>query len=200
MSTPTHDRHIADLERDIAALTSELAEARAERDSLAETRAALTANLNALTVDVATMRAERDEARRALAEMWSAAWLLMWRAIGDSISADDWCNEWARCPSPEAFAEVTRERDALKACRHVGPWIEDRGTWRRVRTIGEAGAVYHAGWITQTMDGKAWNVASDGLVLARRVALDAAKAAADAHLLAAGWWLEGGAHGAGEAK
>ena len=95
------------------ALTSELAEARAERDSLAETRAALTANLNALTVDVATMRAERDEARRALAEMWSAAWLLMWRAIGDSISADDWCNEWARCPSPEAFAEVTRERDAL---------------------------------------------------------------------------------------
>ena len=61
MSTPTHDRHIADLERDLAA-------AIAERDALAETRAALTANLNAMTVDVATMRAERDAARRALAD------------------------------------------------------------------------------------------------------------------------------------
>lgn len=54
MSTPTHDRHIADLERDIAALTSELAEARRQLGE-AETR-------------IATYQAERDLACAALAD------------------------------------------------------------------------------------------------------------------------------------
>lgn len=158
-------------------LTADLATAIAERDALAETRAALTANLNALTIELGEARSELAEARRQL---------------GEAVEVQE--------DLAGKLFDAVQERDALKACRHVGPWIEDRGTWRRVRTIGEAGAVYHAGWITQTMDGKAWNVASDGLVLARRVALDAAKDAADAHLIAAGWWLEGGPHKAGDAK
>lgn len=117
--------------------------------------------------------AERDEARRALAEMWSAAWLLMWRAIGDSISADDWCNEWARCPSPEAFAEVTRERDALKAGKWAGAWEP-----------------FRPGFVRRERSG---NVVTPVCAGSERAAIDAA-------LVREGYYLEGGPHGAGEAK
>lgn len=139
------------------ALTSELAEARAERDSLAETRAALTANLNALTVDVATMRAERDEARRAL-------------------------------------AECERERDAYRDGRYAGPWqpVADHHN-------GEGYSRAGAAFVGLRRDGRyEWNCAGFKSALVETAA--EAKAAADAHLIAAGWFLAGGPHGAGEAK
>lgn len=151
-------------------------------------------SIRALTANLATAIAERDAARRALGEMWSAAWLLMWRAIGDSISADDWCNEWARCPSPEAFAEVTRERDALKAGKWAGAWEAMPPTLRWAR-FGSAGVKAEVG----PGDAGWWHWTDSG-GQDRDDSLDAAKAAADAHLVAAGWYLEGGPHGAGEAK
>jgi hypothetical protein len=142
------------------------------------------------------LRRELAEARRALAEMWSAAWLLMWRAIGDSISADDWCNEWARCPSPEAFAEVTRERDALKAGKWAGAWRwDDTGEWCSRHRPNED---VHTVELAMRGTGFMWRFRFEAGEQAG--SLDAAKAAADAHLIAAGWFLAGGPHGAGEAK
>ena len=87
----------AELHMRIAALTSELAEARAERDSLAETRAALTANLNALTIELGESRSELAEARRQLGEAETR--IATYQAERDLACA--------------ALADTARERDAL---------------------------------------------------------------------------------------
>lgn len=81
------------------------------------------------------------------------------------------------------LAEVTRERDALKAGKWAGPWEAMPPTlrWARFGVVGvkaEAGPG-DSGW---------WHWTDSGSQ-DRDESLDAAKAAADAHLLAAGWYL-----------
>lgn len=141
----------------VESLTSERDEARAERDSLAETRGALTANLNALTIALGESRSELAEARRML-------------------------------------AEAIDERDAYRDGRYAGPWqpVADHHN-------GEGYSRAGAAFVGLRRDGRyEWNCAGFKSALVETAA--EAKAAADAHLIAAGWWLDGGPHKAGEAK
>lgn len=95
----------------------------------------------------------------------------------------------------EALREVTRERDALLAGKWAGKWepVTDRPwsdhAWVRHHPHGAVVLVCNNG---------VWRLMKRGVyvdfkALAKEPNADDAKAAADAHLIANGWWLEGGA-------
>lgn len=93
-----------------------------------------------------------------------------------------------------ALAECERERDAYRDGRYAGPWqpVADHHN-------GEGYSRAGAAFVGLRRDGRyEWNCAGFKSALVETAA--EAKAAADAHLIAAGWFLAGGPHGAGEAK
>ena len=85
------------------------------------------------------------------------------------------------------LAAVTAERDALKASRWAGPW--KRGDSARQGYSRESiyGDVAATAW-RDTMGQFFWRSGSVDAT-GEAVSIGAAKAAADAALLAAGWWL-----------
>ena len=93
------------------------------------------------------------------------------------------------------LSEVARERDALLAGKWAGKWepVTDRPwsdhAWERHHPHGTVVLVCNDG---------VWRLMKRGVyvdfrTLAKEPNADAAKAAADAYLIANGWWLEGGA-------
>lgn len=142
-------------------------------------------------------RLEADRAKLAAAEARAvkaegehdalAAERVMFCALVESLTKE-------RDEARRQLGEVTRERDALKAGKWAGAWEAMPPTLRWAR-FGVAGVKAEVG----PGDSGWWHWTDSGSQ-DRDESLDAAKAAADAHLVAAGWWLEGGAFVAGEAK
>lgn len=166
------------IEAEVKTLTSELGEARAERVMFC-------ALVESLTSERDEARAERDslaETRGALTANLNALTI----ALGESRS------ELAE--ARRMLAEAIDERDAYRDGRYAGPWqpVADHHN-------GEGYSRAGAAFVGRRRDGRyEWNCAGFRSDLAETAA--GAKAAADAHLVAAGWWLEGGPHKAGEAK
>lgn len=124
-----------------------------------------------MTDDFIDMRDERDAAHRELATLKAAL-----------------------AESERARAEVTRERDALKAGTHAGPWMHEPerpwGTatweaWQRRRPVSASVTVVRRPDLVEPMS--VWGMAP-GMSRAFASA-DEAKAACDAALEAAGWYL-----------
>jgi len=99
------------------------------------------------------------------------------------------------------LGEVTRELEGARTGKHASAWV----VWHRVNDLDVWGRFDIARNCVATASDNGWD--AGGFYSGKHVGIphapigaDAAKAAADAHLLAAGWFLAGGPHGAGEAK
>lgn len=86
------------------------------------------------------------------------------------------------------LAEARRECDALKAGKWAGKW--EAGIDARILLMRRAPLGMAESCVTKTPRGWYWNA---GTEMDWCESEDAAKATADAHLEAVGWWLEGGA-------
>lgn len=117
-------------------------------------------------------------------------------AVAGELTADLATAIAERDEARRALAECERERDALKAGKWAGAWRwDDTGEWCSRHRPNED---VHTVELAMRGTGFMWRFRFEAGEQAG--SLDAAKAAADAHLVAAGWYLEGGPHGAGEAK
>lgn len=145
----------------------------------------------------ASCHADRDAMTSELAEARDRLATIVDETVGihPVLTTDElltllekWAHE-TRIDRDEArrmLAECERERDAYRDGRYAGPWqpVADHHN-------GEGYSRAGAAFVGRRRDGRyEWNCAGFRSDLAETAA--GAKAAADAHLVAAGWWLEQG--------
>ena len=142
------------------------------------------------TASIAAMTSELAEARDRLATIVDETVGIHPVLTTDELLTllEKWAHE-TRIDRDEArrmLAECERERDAYRDGRYAGPWqpVADHHN-------GEGYSRAGAAFVGRRRDGRyEWNCAGFRSDLAETAA--GAKAAADAHLVAAGWWLEQG--------